>query len=268
MSHRRKGETTMIDREAVAALCHEQWSAWIKHIFSKCRAVDDGSSSIPPWAASRWMARAATSYADLGEAEKEFNLREADGFIALFADRKPDVYPGSKDTILRDRDEELVQLIEGQGRLRKKLVEVRGMLDAREKEKAKVKSLEEERMIQFERAEELGVELSDARRDLENLGETLKSVRAGSVRLREELEAHMTIECAKKGDCAAIGAIADSADSVVWFNIRVFEVQAQVWIKAAHGASTDADSILFFAKASECQREARRLSAGVSGAAG
>ena len=133
---------------------------------------------------------------------------------------------------------------------------------------AKVKSLEEERMIQFERAEGFGVELASVRRDLDHLEETIKGVRARSVRLREELEAHMTIECAKKGDCTAIGIIADSQDSAVWFKIKVLDAQGQTWIEAAQGASSTADRILFFARASECQRAARRLSAGVSGPVG
>jgi hypothetical protein len=46
-------------REALADLCHEQWSGWMRYLFSKCEeiphlGVPDRSTKIPDWAVQRW----------------------------------------------------------------------------------------------------------------------------------------------------------------------------------------------------------------------
>lgn len=69
-------------REQLAALAHEQWSDWMRYLFSKCEERGDGRL-IPPWAVDRWMRQMQTMYADLPEEEKESDRAEADKVLAL-----------------------------------------------------------------------------------------------------------------------------------------------------------------------------------------
>lgn len=66
-------------RERLAALCHDQWSGWMDHLFGKL----DGSNRIPTWASHRWKTQMTTPYDKLSEEEKDSDRREADKFIAL-----------------------------------------------------------------------------------------------------------------------------------------------------------------------------------------
>ena len=74
-------------REALAALCHEQWSGWMKYLFSKCveRDRDSGGKClvIPEWAAVRWGEQANTPYRNLSNAEQDSDRKEADRFLAV-----------------------------------------------------------------------------------------------------------------------------------------------------------------------------------------
>ena len=75
-------------REELAALAHEQWSGWMKHLFSKCEETvyfggELTKSTIPTWARDRWMRQMNTPYAELPEEEKESDRAEADRVIAL-----------------------------------------------------------------------------------------------------------------------------------------------------------------------------------------
>lgn len=72
-------------REALAALCHEQWSGWMRHLFSKSTPNGWGGELIPGWAVNRWMRQMNTPYEKLSEEEKESDREEADRILALLA---------------------------------------------------------------------------------------------------------------------------------------------------------------------------------------
>ena len=63
-------------REQLAALCHEQWSGWMKYLFEKVAV-------FPREEADRWKGQMNTPYAQLSEAEKESDRKEADKFLEL-----------------------------------------------------------------------------------------------------------------------------------------------------------------------------------------
>lgn len=83
-------------REALAALCHEQWSGWMRYLFGKTEPHGIGTTRlIPAWATERWRRQMETPYADLSPEEKESDRKEADKFLALLApgrtrEQKPD----------------------------------------------------------------------------------------------------------------------------------------------------------------------------------
>jgi len=73
-------------REELAELCHEQWSGWMKYLFSKCVSPiepNTGTVVIPAWAVERWERQMNTPYKDLSEVEKNSDRKEADRFIKL-----------------------------------------------------------------------------------------------------------------------------------------------------------------------------------------
>ena len=67
-------------REELANLCHEQWSGWMKYLFSK---MSEDKSNLgpylfmPKWAEDRWKRQMNTAYKDLSEEEKESDRKEA-----------------------------------------------------------------------------------------------------------------------------------------------------------------------------------------------
>lgn len=66
--------------EALAALAHEQWSGWMRHLFSRCDSrptLAGMTARIPAGWAERWMRQMNTPYAELTEAEKESDRNEA-----------------------------------------------------------------------------------------------------------------------------------------------------------------------------------------------
>lgn len=77
-----------INREELAALCHSQWSDWMKYLFSKCRLLSGGEMIIPQWAVKRWKKQAKTEYSKLSEKEMDSDKAEADKFIAFFEANK------------------------------------------------------------------------------------------------------------------------------------------------------------------------------------
>lgn len=76
-------------REKLADLCHEQWSGWMKYLFSKCISEtgqfdkDTGNLVIPKWAVDRWKRQLNTPYFELSEQEKESDRKEADKILLL-----------------------------------------------------------------------------------------------------------------------------------------------------------------------------------------
>jgi hypothetical protein len=70
-------------REQLAALAHEQWSGWMRYMFSKAPLNADGSWTMPAWAVERWTRQLNTPYADLSGQEKASDRGEADKVLAL-----------------------------------------------------------------------------------------------------------------------------------------------------------------------------------------
>jgi hypothetical protein len=74
-------------RERLAALCHEQWSGWMKYLFGKCEILPNAERGdlavIPEWAVQRWKRQMETPYASLSDKEKDSDRAEADRFLAL-----------------------------------------------------------------------------------------------------------------------------------------------------------------------------------------
>lgn len=73
----------VLDREAIASLCHDQWSDWMVYLFSKCTMPPDGDMIIPKELVARWLRQINTSYDMLSEEEKNSDRKEADKFIRL-----------------------------------------------------------------------------------------------------------------------------------------------------------------------------------------
>jgi hypothetical protein len=70
-------------RERLAALCHDQWSGWMRYLFGKCGVNPDGSSTIPPEYVARWSRQMTTVYAELSGDEQESDRKEADKFLSI-----------------------------------------------------------------------------------------------------------------------------------------------------------------------------------------
>lgn len=70
-------------KEEIADLCHDQWSGWMKYLFSKCHPSksEKGALVIPEWAVKRWKRQTETPYKDLSEEEKDSDRTEADKFL-------------------------------------------------------------------------------------------------------------------------------------------------------------------------------------------
>ncbi len=74
-------------REALAALCHEQWTGWMHYLFSKSPTNAIGQRTIPREWVSRWQRQMDTPYAQLSEPEKNSDREEADRVLSLLPDR-------------------------------------------------------------------------------------------------------------------------------------------------------------------------------------
>lgn len=70
-------------RELLAALCHIQWSGWMKYQFSQGTFNDDGTWTMPAWAVERRTKLMNMVYSDMSEDEKDKDREEADRFLAL-----------------------------------------------------------------------------------------------------------------------------------------------------------------------------------------
>ena len=110
-------------REKLAELCHEQWSGWMRYLFSKCGRYSDGrditpdeDAVIPQWAVERWQRQMQTPYADLSEEEKDSDRKEADKFLALFNSRAVPIPPQMEQALdalehVRQENERLRELL-------------------------------------------------------------------------------------------------------------------------------------------------------------
>ncbi len=75
------------NREALAELCHRQWSDWMRYLFKKCDKNEDGTVTIPKWAVGRWSRQMETEYSQLSEDEQLSDRIEADKFLILIEQR-------------------------------------------------------------------------------------------------------------------------------------------------------------------------------------
>ncbi|KKM99066.1 hypothetical protein LCGC14_1151620 [marine sediment metagenome] len=78
-------------REMFAALAHEQWSGWMKYMFSKGMRMDGGQWVMPKQSLDRWTRQMNTAYDDLPEDEKESDRVEADKMMAIANTRCNDI---------------------------------------------------------------------------------------------------------------------------------------------------------------------------------
>lgn len=76
--------STMKRRGRLAEYAHDAWRGWMNYLFDKSVHNDDGSVTIPSWAASRWKRQCATKYADLPPDERRSDRVEADKILAIF----------------------------------------------------------------------------------------------------------------------------------------------------------------------------------------
>ena len=81
----KKTSESSVKLEKIAALCHAQWSGWMKYLFRKGTFNADGTWTMPKEFVDRWMRQAGTDYADLSGPEMDSDRTEAKKFIALFA---------------------------------------------------------------------------------------------------------------------------------------------------------------------------------------
>ena len=71
-------------KEELANLCHEQWSGWVKYMFSKGTLNEDGTWTMPIEFVQRWTRQMNTPYTELSESEQNSDRNEADKFIEIF----------------------------------------------------------------------------------------------------------------------------------------------------------------------------------------
>lgn len=78
------GVVAMVDEkemvEALAALAHEQWSGWMRYLFSNVVVSNKGAIDYR----SRWQRQIKQSYLELSEEEKESDRQEARRMIEVF----------------------------------------------------------------------------------------------------------------------------------------------------------------------------------------
>ena len=81
-------------REELAALAHEQWSGWMRYMFSRTHGpYGDGYAVIPTEWVERWRRQMDTPYAELREDERESDRKEADRVLAVVMGPDPESAP-------------------------------------------------------------------------------------------------------------------------------------------------------------------------------
>lgn len=70
-------------REQLADYAHNAWAGWMKYMFDFGTLHEDGTFTINADKVERWMRQAHTSYADLPDAEKDSDRKEADAILDL-----------------------------------------------------------------------------------------------------------------------------------------------------------------------------------------
>lgn len=71
-------------REQLAAYSHDSaWCGWMRYMIGKGTFNEDGSWTMPAWAAERWARQMNTPYNELPEQEKNSDREEADKMLAI-----------------------------------------------------------------------------------------------------------------------------------------------------------------------------------------
>ena len=83
-----KQPRTVFDEEQLAELAHNQWSDWMKYLFSKGEFNDDGTWTMPKWAVDRWTRQMNTKYENLSIDEKNSDKIEADKMLEIINQNK------------------------------------------------------------------------------------------------------------------------------------------------------------------------------------
>ena len=73
----------MEHKEALAEYAHDAWSGWMRYLFAKSTHNEDGTVTIPAWAAERWKRQSSTPYKDLSDREKDSDRHEAARMLAI-----------------------------------------------------------------------------------------------------------------------------------------------------------------------------------------
>lgn len=82
-------------KEELSAIQHEQWSGWMRYLFSKCEKIgtDQGETVMIPKASYDWWTRQVeTPYAELTDKEQESDRIEADKILAIIEREKARAY--------------------------------------------------------------------------------------------------------------------------------------------------------------------------------
>jgi len=70
-------------REQLAALQHQIWSDWVKHMFDLSTVNPDGTVTIPPQYVQQWQREINTAYDALTEKEKDGDRKQVDKMLPV-----------------------------------------------------------------------------------------------------------------------------------------------------------------------------------------
>ncbi|MBA3868238.1 MAG: hypothetical protein H0X30_03720 [Anaerolineae bacterium] len=70
-------------REQLAALQHQIWSDWVRHMFEVSTANPDGTVTIPSQYVQQWQHEINTDYITLSEEEKDGDRKQVDKITQL-----------------------------------------------------------------------------------------------------------------------------------------------------------------------------------------
>jgi hypothetical protein len=76
--------------EHLAAIEHNRWADWQRHLHERCTRNSDGTLTIPAGLAARWDRQIATPYADLSEPEKQLDRDQVARYWPII-DTSPDL---------------------------------------------------------------------------------------------------------------------------------------------------------------------------------
>ena len=79
-------EVPQMDLEKVAAIQHDIWAHWMRHLFSRCGKRKPGDLIIPAVLVEHWERQMETPYAELSEREKQ---SDRDVVVNFYIEEKP-----------------------------------------------------------------------------------------------------------------------------------------------------------------------------------